>query len=50
MSGKKHRDAAAEELEREAAKAAGDEKENLAEQTAESQDMLGDKDNEDVIF
>lgn len=53
VSGKKQRDAAAEEKLREdakAAKSAAADKENAKEEAAETQDLLGDKDNEDVIF
>ncbi|KAF2473926.1 uncharacterized protein BDR25DRAFT_301988 [Lindgomyces ingoldianus] len=50
VSGKKQRDAAAEEQGREAAKAAAADKENREGDAADSQDLLGDKDNEDVIF
>ncbi|KAF2739080.1 hypothetical protein EJ04DRAFT_541093 [Polyplosphaeria fusca] len=49
VSGKKQRDAAAEELEREEAKADHVDVQAKAEE-AESQDVLGDKENEDVIF
>lgn len=57
VSGKKQRDTAAEEAERQAKKqaAADAEKENAgvkdaAKEAAEEQDLFGDKDNEDVIF
>lgn len=54
VSGKKQRDAAAEELEREASKttaqAKGEKHGATTTDDAESQDLLGDKDNEDVIF
>jgi len=50
VSGKKQRDAAAGEKEREIALAAAEDKENARADAADSQDLLGDKDNEDVIF
>jgi V-type H+-transporting ATPase subunit D len=50
VSGKKQRDAAAGEQERSDRKAAADEKENQAEDASDSQDVFGDKENEDVIF
>lgn len=57
VSGKKQRDAAAEEKERQVKKAAqaakdkdADEKENATQDDGESQDLFGDKENEDVIF
>jgi V-type H+-transporting ATPase subunit D len=52
VSGKKQRDAAAEDLEREARKTLAAEKDdaNAAADDDDSQDLLGDKDNEDVIF
>ena len=52
VSGKKQRDTAAEELEREKRQAAAAEKDqvNTTADNDESQDLLGDKDNEDVIF
>lgn len=49
VSGKKQRDIAAADKERAEAKS-GEEKENLVEEAVETQDLLGDKDNEDVIF
>jgi V-type H+-transporting ATPase subunit D len=52
VSGKKQRDQAAEEKLRELAKAEATEreKEHLIHMEKESEDLLGDKDNEDVIF
>ncbi|KAF2129275.1 V-type proton ATPase subunit D [Dothidotthia symphoricarpi CBS 119687] len=52
VSGKKQRDAAAEDAAREAAQEAEHEKGESApaKDAAESEDLLGDKDNEDVIF
>jgi V-type H+-transporting ATPase subunit D len=50
VSGKKKRDVEAEDKAREEKKAAADDKENRAAEDAETQDLLGDKDNEDVIF
>lgn len=52
VSGKKQRDAAAEEQARQAKKDAADEKEkeDRADDVSEKRDMLGDEDNEDVIF
>lgn len=53
VSGKKQRDAAAEELEKAASRIAAQakgEKPDTDAHDAESQDLLGDKDNEDVIF
>jgi len=50
VSGKKQRDAAAGEKEREIALAAAEGKENARADAADAQDLLGDKDNEDVIF
>lgn len=60
MSGKKQRDAAAEEAERQAKKKAAadaDQKEDreafaedAAQEETDTQDLFGDKDNEDVIF
>lgn len=56
MSGKKQRDAAAEEAVRQEQKNAEDKAEAAAEDKAaasdakESKDLLGDEDNEDVIF
>lgn len=50
MSGKKHRDAAAGEKEREKAQKTADEKDMKKEEAVESKDLLGDQDNEDVIF
>lgn len=52
VSGKKHRDAAAEEKERQLKKTSKDaeEKEKKIQDTTETQDLFGDKDNEDVIF
>lgn len=50
VSGKKQRDAAAEEQAREMAKLSAADKENAAQEAAETQDLLGDKENEDVIF
>lgn len=50
MSGKKQRDAAAGEKERENAQKAADEKDKKKEESVESKDLLGDQDNEDVIF
>lgn len=48
VSGKKERDAAAQEAERQAKKKQAEDKEN--EENGESQDMLGDQGDEDVIF
>jgi V-type H+-transporting ATPase subunit D len=52
VSGKKQRDAAEQDKEREREKASAPEaeKENAAADAADSSDLLGDKDNEDVIF
>jgi len=53
VKGKKQRDAAELELERDRSKAAAaavEEKESTATEAAETEDLLGDKDNEDVIF
>jgi V-type H+-transporting ATPase subunit D len=52
VSGKKQRDAAAGEQERvqAQAQASAEDKENRAEEAGETQDLLGDKENEDVIF
>lgn len=50
VSGKKQRDAAAGEKERENAQKAADEKDKKKEESVESKDLLGDQDNEDVIF
>ncbi|CAI6332548.1 unnamed protein product [Periconia digitata] len=52
VSGKKQRDAAESELERanEKASASKDQAEEEAADAGDSQDLLGDKDNEDVIF
>jgi V-type H+-transporting ATPase subunit D len=52
VSGKKQRDAAVEEKERQEkkSKAAAEEKENRVQEVADTQDLFGDKDNEDVIF
>lgn len=50
VSGKKQRDAAAEEKLRQEAKASAEKKEREVEEATDSQDLLGDKDNEDVIF
>ena len=52
MSGKKQRDAAAGEREREREKApkTADEKDKKKEEAVGSMDLLGDQDNEDVIF
>jgi V-type H+-transporting ATPase subunit D len=50
VSGKKHRDAAAEDKLRSDAKEAAEEKEAEAEKAAETKDLLGDEDNQDVIF
>lgn len=49
MSGKKQRDAAVEEAARLEAKKKADDSEK-AEDAPESKDMLGDEDNQDVIF
>jgi V-type H+-transporting ATPase subunit D len=53
VSGKKQRDSAAEDKARDktlAKEAAEDGKENQTEQDSESQDLFGDKEEEDVIF
>jgi V-type H+-transporting ATPase subunit D len=53
VSGKKQRDAAAEDQARDktlAKEAAEDGRENQTEQDSESQDLFGEKENEDVIF
>lgn len=51
VSGKKERAAAAEEVKRQAANKAGTDKENeIDEHSVERHDVLGDQDNEDVIF
>jgi V-type H+-transporting ATPase subunit D len=50
VSGKKQRDAAAAEKVRNEAIADEAEKEKQADEAAETHDLLGDKDNEDVIF
>jgi V-type H+-transporting ATPase subunit D len=50
VSGKKQRDAAEQEQERIAAKASADEEEERKEDATETRDLLGDEDNEDVIF
>jgi len=50
VSGKKQRDAAAEEKLRQEAKASAEKKEREVEEATDAQDLLGDKDNEDVIF
>jgi V-type H+-transporting ATPase subunit D len=53
VSGKKQRDAAAEDKARDktlAKEAAEEGKENQTEQDSESQDLFGDKEEEDVIF
>jgi V-type H+-transporting ATPase subunit D len=52
VSGKKQRDAAAGELERENSKASAAEAERnaAAADEGDSQDLFGDKENEDVIF
>jgi V-type H+-transporting ATPase subunit D len=49
VKGIKQRDAAADELERQAPKSSKGEEQNAADEP-ESQDLLGDKENEDVIF
>jgi len=50
VSGKKQRDAAAGEREREKAQKTADEKDKKKEEAVGSMDLLGDQDNEDVIF
>lgn len=50
VSGKKQRDAAAEEKARQLAKLSAADKEKAIEDSGDTQDLLGDKDNEDVIF
>ena len=52
VSGKKQRDAAESELERqqENASASKEKVEEAVEDAGDTQDLLGDKDNEDVIF
>lgn len=54
VSGKKQRDAAEQELQREKdkenARTQGDHDAHAAEDETETQDLLGDQDNEDVIF
>jgi len=50
VSGKKQRDAAAGEKEREKAQKTADEKDKKKEEAVESKDLFGDQDNEDVIF